>query len=117
MDPKYKTRYTRSNPDRNPPAIFENPNLISNNLRSQDNRENPADLNLDTLQQNLTQSELTLGKAAALSTVAAASSSSPSSPQSIFSSAPSTTLISVFVPVLPAIPFIPTNMENRYAPL
>jgi len=79
LAPKKKTRYTRSNLDPNPPAIFENPNLISKTLRRQEILEDSADLNLDILQQNLTKYELTTRKAVVLSTVVAASSSSPSS--------------------------------------
>jgi len=34
--------YTRSNPDPNPPPVFENPNLIPKILRRQENQENSA---------------------------------------------------------------------------
>jgi len=50
LAPKKKARYTRSNPDPDPPAIFENPNLISKTLRRQENPENFADSDLDTFQ-------------------------------------------------------------------
>ena len=49
MAPKKKSRYTRSNPDPNPPAIFENPNLIPRNLRKQEGKEDIADSSPETV--------------------------------------------------------------------
>lgn len=91
--------------------------MIPKNLRSQDNQENSADVNLDTPQQNSTQTKLTVGKTQVLSSTTAASPSSLFVFQNIFSTPPSTTHISTVVPVLPAVTFIPVNMANRYAPL
>jgi len=92
--------------------------LISKSHRSGESQENSVDLNFDTLQQKLTQSELTLEKAAILSSIAAASSSSPLSLHNFFSTPPSTTHISTIIPILPIVavlpdvPFIPANMAN-----
>jgi len=82
--------------------VFQNPNLIPKNLRSQ---------------QNLIQSELTPRKAPVLFAITVASSISPSALQTIFSTPPSTTYISTGIPALPAVTFIYANMANRYAPL
>ncbi len=50
MAPKKHSRHTRSNPDPNPPAVFENPNIISNILRKQEQQEDFADTNPEAIQ-------------------------------------------------------------------
>ena len=123
MAPKKKARYTRSNPDPDIPAIFENPNLISKARRKQENPEKFADSDPETFQQNLTTSEFTPGRAALLSINTTASPSSSSTPQSILSTPLSSAHISTTfrvvsaVLLLPLVPFISVNMANRYAPL
>lgn len=56
LAPKKKARYTRSNLDPDPPAIFENPNLIAKTLRKEENSEPFADSHLETSQQSPTTS-------------------------------------------------------------
>lgn len=52
MAPKKKTRYTRWNPEPDPPAIFEYPNLIPMILRKQEQQEDFADSSLEAVQQS-----------------------------------------------------------------
>jgi len=109
-----------SNPDPDPPAVFENPNLIPKILRKQEEQQDFADSSPETVQQNFIP---TPAKASVRPYIATASPTSSSTSQSTFSIPPSTTHISATIPAvpvapfLPVVPFIPTNMENRYAPL
>lgn len=105
MAPKKKTWYTRLNPDPNPPAIFDNPNLIPKSLRK------PEKIKRVLLIQILKHPNRSLF------TFVVSSPSSPLSLQNLFSTPPSTPLITVAIPVLPVVPLFPANMENRYAPL
>ena len=118
MAPKKKTRYTRSNPDPDPPAIFENPNLIQRNLRKQELIKDIANSSPEAVQQSYipTPAKVSFHP----HTIVSPSSSSTS--QSTFSTPQSTahTPIIPTVPVIqfvPVVPLIPVNMANRYAPL
>jgi len=117
LAPKKKIRYTRSNPDPNPPPMLENPNRIPMILRSQESQEHSAISPLDEHLQNPIQSKLTSGKTPTHSAIVVASSSSPSTLQAIFSTPPSTTYISTVIPALPTVTLISMNMANQYAPL
>jgi len=115
---KKKTRYTQSNLDPNPPAVFENPNLIPRNLRKQERKEDFADSSPEAIQKSYipTPAKVSFHP----HTVVSPSSSSTS--QSTFSTPPFTAHTPIIpavpvVPFLPAVPFIPVNMANRYAPL
>ena len=118
MAPKKNSHYSRSNPDPNPPAIFENPNLIPKFLKKQEGKEDIVDSSPEAIPQGYipTPSKISLH-------TKQTSPSSSSTSQSTFSTPPSTAHISTPVPVvsttpfLPVVPFIPTNMANRYAPL
>ena len=117
---KRKPRYTRSNPDPDPPAVFDNPDLIPKILRKQEEQE----LLVDSSPQEVQQSYIpTPTKPSVCPHIAPSSPSSSSTSQSTFSTPPSTTHIYTTVtvvsaiPFLPVVPFVPVNMENRYAPL
>ena len=120
MAPTKKTRYTRSNPDQNPPAIFENPNLIPKILRKQEEEEHFTDSSPETVPQSYipTPAKISLHP----HTTAPTSPSSSSTSQTTFSTPPSTSHTTI-IPVVPVVPFIPAvplilvNMANRYAPL
>jgi len=107
-----------TNPDPDPPAAFENPNLIPRTLKKQEGKEDIVDSSPETVQQ----SYIPTPAKVSLHTVQTSPSSSSTS-QSTFSTPPSTahtpTVVPTVpvVPFLPTIPFIPVNMENRYAPL
>jgi len=120
LAPKKKTRYTRSNPDPDPPAVFENPNLIPNILRKQEEKEDFTDSSLEAIPQSYipTPAKISFHP----HTTAPTSPSSSSTSQSTFSTPPSTAHTPIIptvpvVPFVPALPFIPINMANRYAPL
>lgn len=123
LAPKKKARYTRSNPDPDLPAIFENPNLTTKTLRKQEHLKPFANSHFETPQQSPTTSEFSPVRVAPLSINITASPSPSSTSHSILSTRSSSAHISTTVPVVPAvsflpvIPFIYVNMANRYAPL
>lgn len=120
MAPKKKTHYTRSNPDPDPPDVFENPNLIPKILRKQEEKEDIVDSSPETIQRSYIP---TPAKVSFHPHIAPTSPTSSSTSQSTFSTPPSTTHISSSIPTFPAVPFLPTipfipvNIANRYAPL
>ena len=130
LAPKKEKRHTRSNPNPNPPIVFENPNTIPRIIRNQLGQETLAALTPETTYPNPI---LTPIKALFRSTPDSPSSSStprspPFTPPStahipLTGTLTSTIPITPVVPIVPVIPFIPvnptnpTNMANRYAPL
>jgi len=117
LAPKKKIRYTRSNPDPNPPPVFENPKRIPRILKSQESQEHSASSHLDTYRPNPIQSELTSRKTPILYAIATTSSSLASTLQTILPTPTSTSHISTSILALPAVTLISANMANRYAPL
>ena len=118
MATKNKTHYTRSNPDPNPPAIFENPDLILRILRKQERKKDIVVSSSQSIQQNYIP---TPAKVSFHPRIVVSPSSSSTS-QSTFSTPPFTTHTTIIpvvsvVPFVPAMPFIPVNIANRYAPL
>lgn len=112
MAPKRKTRHTRSNPDPNPPPVFENPNLIHKTQKSQKEPEQSPESSPEAVQHTFipTPSKPTFH----LHTTHSSPSSSSTS-QNILST-PNTQTTRVVL-VVPVVPHIPPNMANRYAPL
>jgi len=108
------SRYTRSNPDPHPPAIFENPNLIPRNLSKQKQEEFTAS-SPETVQP----SSLPTPVKVLFHSTPTSPCSSSTSPSTV--SAPlfttHTTTATPIIPIIPVAPFIPVNMANKYAPL
>ena len=116
LAPKRETRHTRSNPDPNPPAIFENPNTIPKVIRKQREQETLADSSPETAHPNPVPTPIkvlfrcTLGSPSSPST----SQSPPFTPPSTAHIPLTNTLVSTvpttpIVPVVHVIPVIPVN--------
>ena len=112
-----KIHYTESNPDPNPPLLFENPNLIPRILGRQGSQENSTSSHLDRHLQNSIQSKLTSERTSNLSVITAASPSSPSAYPTTFFTPPSTTHIPIVIPTPLVVTSISATMANRYTPL
>jgi len=52
LAPKKKTHYTRSNPDPDPPAVFQIPNLVPRIFRKQEEQEDFVDSSPKKIQHN-----------------------------------------------------------------
>ena len=124
LAPKKNPRYIRSSPDPDPPAVFENPNLIPKILRNQEQRQDFADLSPEAAPLSCVPTPVkVLFRSTPTSPYSSSTSqSTPSIPPFTAHTAKTTTAVPVtsvipVVPVIPVIPLIPANMANRYAPL
>ena len=130
LAPKKNLRYTRANPDPNPPTVFENPNIIPKFIKKQQGLDKLADLSPETVHPNPISTPI---KVLFRSTPNSPSSPSTSQSPPLTSSSPTHTPLDntlgsaiPVTPVVPIVPFVPValvnppnlvNMANRYAPL
>ena len=130
LAPKKNLRYTRANPDPNPPTVFENPNTIPKLIRNQQKQDNLADLSPETVHPNPISTPIkVIFRSTPNSPISPSTSQSPPPTSSSPIHIPLTNTLNPsipFTPVVPTVPFVPValvnpqnlvNMAMRYAPL
>lgn len=127
MAPKKNPQYTRSNPDPNPPPVFENPNTIPKFVKKQQGPDKLVDLSPETVHPNPISTPIkVLFQSTPSSPSSPSTSQSPPPTSSPTAHTPLTNALGSATPVTPTVPVVPVvqinpvnpaNMANRYVPL